>query len=401
MTSSTGPLRVLTFTTLYPNEAQPSEALFVEQRLRQLRATGEVESRVVAPVPWFPFGGRSFGRYSVFARVPGHELRGGIAVDHPRYVVVPKVGMNLAPLLLARGAWPTIRRLRSQFDFDVIDAHFYYPDGVAAAIIARRLGKPLVITARGSDINLYRGFTIPRRWLRWAATQAAASIGVSTALVEAMRDLGFPAERLHVLRNGVDLHRFAPQPRDAARARLGWHTRTLLSVGHLEEIKGHHLAIEALQGLPGWQLVIVGSGEWHERLLQIARQQGVADRVQLVGSVAQQELPLHYSAADLLVLASSREGLPNVLLESLACGTPVIATRVGGSPEVVRAPEAGALLDERSAAAIMAAVRRFEAAPIDREATQRYSRQFDWGPTIAGLLQVLRSASRPAHSTAT
>jgi glycosyltransferase involved in cell wall biosynthesis len=204
-----------------------------------------------------------------------------------------------------------------------------------------------------------------------------------------------------VLRNGVDLHRFAPQPRDAARARLGWHTRTLLSVGHLEEIKGHHLAIEALQGLPGWQLVIVGSGEWHERLLQIARQNGVADRVQVVGSVAQQELPLHYSAADLLVLASSREGLPNVLLESLACGTPVIATRVGGSPEVVRAPEAGALLDERSAAAIMAAVRRFEASPIDREATQRYSRQFDWGPTIAGLLQVLRSASRPAHSTAT
>ena len=150
-------LKTLLFSTLYPSSVRPGHGIFVETRLRELLKSGKVETQVVAPVPWFPINHPIFGSYAKMAATPRLEERNGIRVHHPRYFLPPKVGQNIAPYVLAAGALPTIRRLMSDgFDFDVIDAHFYYPDGVAASIIAEKLGKPFVCTARGSDINLYK-----------------------------------------------------------------------------------------------------------------------------------------------------------------------------------------------------------------------------------------------------
>ncbi|HEX9173229.1 MAG TPA: glycosyltransferase family 4 protein, partial [Telluria sp.] len=147
-------MKILTFSTLFPNSEKPGHGIFVETRLRHLVASGQVEARVVAPVPWFPSAHPRFGQYARQARVPRAELRHGIAVSHPRYPVLPKIGMNVAPLLLAQAVKPAIARLLDEgFDFDLIDAHYFYPDGVAAAMLARHFNKPLVITARGSDIT--------------------------------------------------------------------------------------------------------------------------------------------------------------------------------------------------------------------------------------------------------
>ena len=176
-------MKILTFTTLYPSEARPRHGVFVETRLLHLQRHADVNVRVVAPVPWFPSSADRFGVYASFARTPRHEVRGGNPVHHPRYLAIPHAGMYLHPYTLARAGIREIGVLRrSGYDCDLIDAHYFHPDGVAAAILARRIGKPLVVTARGSDVNLLSQYAVPRRLILWAAKQAQAIITVSAAL---------------------------------------------------------------------------------------------------------------------------------------------------------------------------------------------------------------------------
>ncbi len=391
------PIRLLTFTTLYPNESMPRHGVFVEQRLRKLVASGEAESRVVAPVPWFPFTDRRFGSYADMARVPGAEERHGISVEHPRYLQIPKIGMSAAPALMAAAAFGAMkRRLASGYDFDLIDAHYFYPDGVAAAILARRLGKPVIITARGTDLNLIPRYRLPRRMIQWAASKADGMITVCRALKDTLNDLDVPAERVTVLRNGVDLDLFRPIDRLEARDKLGIdrESRILLSVGLLIDRKGHDIPIRALAELPHVQLLIAGDGEKRGYLEELAVSAGVADRVTFLGSVSHETLKFYFSAADALVLASSREGWANVLLESMACGTPVIASNVWGTPEVVTCSAAGVLMERRTPESFASAFRKLMSQYPDRSATRQYAEQFSWDDTTNGQLDLMRRVIR-------
>jgi glycosyltransferase involved in cell wall biosynthesis len=384
-------VKLLTFSTLYPSAARPAHGIFVETRLRHLLAGGGVESKVVAPVPWFPWSDSRFGRYAAFAATPREEQRHGIEVLHPRYLAIPGIGMSAAPFLLASGAYTAVQDLaRRGYDFGLIDAHYLYPDGVAAILLGKRLGKPVVITARGSDVNLLPRYRLPRRMIRWASRHAAAIVTVARALKDRLVELGVPAERIEVLRNGVDARQFGPVDRELWRRRLGFTRTTLLSVGNLVPLKRHDLAIRSLHLLPEVELVIVGDGPERAALGALARDTGVHDRVRFAGALPQEDLVHYYGSADALVLASSREGWANVLLESMACGTPVVATDVGGTPEAVNAPEAGVLLTEGTPEALAAAVRRLLAAYPDRTATRRHAEAFSWDATTAGQLGLFR-----------
>jgi glycosyltransferase involved in cell wall biosynthesis len=380
-------IRTLLFSTLYPSSARPVHGIFVETRLRELLSRAEVETKVVAPVPWFHSTDPRHGEHARMAATPARETRNGIDVLHPRYLVVPKVGMTLAPALLALAARPALQRLLDEgFDFDLIDAHYYYPDGVAAAWLARQFGKPFTVTARGTDLNLIPQHALPRRMMQWAARRADASIGVCAALVDVLRGWKVEAERLHVMRNGVDLERFRPLSMAAMRRDLDVSGAPLmLSVGHLIERKGHHLAIDGLAALrrdhPDARLVVIGDGPERQTLERHAALRGVAAQVRFVGSVPNAELVRWYSAADLLILASSREGWANVLLEAMACGTPVVATRIWGTPEVVASDTVGRLVDERDGGALAAAVGKLLSSPTDRAAVRRYAEQFSWEQT--------------------
>jgi teichuronic acid biosynthesis glycosyltransferase TuaC len=388
--------RVLLFSSLYPSSARPGHGIFVATRLRQLVAGGAVDARVVAPVPWFFSTDRRFGEYAVMARTPRYEAFDGVETWHPRYLLPPKVGMEIAPFAMAAGAFCSVRRLiRQGFDFDAIDAHYYYPDGVAAALLARHFNKPFVVTARGSDVNIIASHAVPRRLMLWAARRADTSIAVSEALASAMVAIGMTSQRIEVLRNGVDLTRFRSHSQADARRRLGWpDAPTLIAVGNLLESKGQHVALEALASLPDFRLCCVGSGPQAGFLQSLARRLGVAERVLFCGSVAQDLLSLYYSASDILVLPSTREGTPNVVLESLACGTPVVATAVGGIPEVVSTPIAGRLTGDRSAAQLVNAVRDLWAHGIDRQAVRAHASRFGWADTTRGQLDIFR---RLAH----
>ena len=386
------PLRILTFSTLFPNAAQPNHGIFVANRLQHLLESQEVDATVVAPVPWFPSANPRFGAWSRYVKAPAFETRGAVAVHHPRFILIPWVGMSINPSLLYFSALRAIRRLMAEgLDFDLIDAHYVYPDGVAAVWIGRKLGKPVVLTARGSDMTQLPDYVLPRIMIRQALLGADALISVSAALGRRMIDLGAPREKVTTLRNGVDTRVFHPVEREVARATLGWSGRTILSVGALIPRKAHHLTIGALVHLPDIRLVIAGEGAERNNLMTLAARLGVADRVHLPGNIPHAELATYYAAADVSVLASTREGWANVLLESMACGTPVVASDIPGNDEVVSTPEAG-LVVAGTEDGIAAGVRSLLARPPDRERTIRYAQSMSWDETSAGQVRVFAAA---------
>ncbi len=385
-------LRLLTFSTLYPNAARPNHGVFVENRLRHLLASQEAVSTVVAPVPWFPSTHPRAGEWARYAQAPAQETRHGIEVLHPRFPVVPKIGMTAAPFLLYWSMLPFIRRLQNEGrQFDLIDAHYMYPDGVAAVWLGKKLGLPVVVTSRGTDVSLIPQYPLPRRLIQGAIRGAAALVTVSAALKTALVALGAPDQKVTVLRNGVDTSLFRPAAdRDSIRASLGLKRKTLVSVGLLIDRKGHHRTIEAMSHLPEHELLIAGEGPERARLTALIEKLGLTDRVRLLGARPHDTLPALYSAADASVLASSREGWANVLLESMACGTPVVASNIWGNPEVVQTRDAGLIAPENTPEGIAAAVRALFSPLPDRAATRRYAEQFGWEETTSGQLALFR-----------
>lgn len=379
-------MKILTYTSLYPNSIQPSHGIFVERRLQKLCAGFDVDAAVVAPVPWFPLKSKKWGRYSVFARVPLLEQRNGIEISHPRFPVVPKVGAALTPATMTISTASTVSDVgRKIGGIDLIDAHYFFPDGVAAGRIAAKLNVPFVVTARGSDINLIAQSSGPRRAIRQTAKNAAAVIAVSQALANEMECMGIAHEKIHVLRNGVDLNQFRPTDREKTRRKLGIDGPVFISVGQLKEAKGHHIAIEMLLHLNTAILIIVGSGEYEKSLKDLVSKLDLERRVFFEQNLNAEELCRIYSAADALVLMSRREGLPNVVLESIACGTPVIATDVGGIREVIDQPGLGELVNERSSDAAVNGWRALEQRGVDKTMIRKLARAFSWEDTSLAL----------------
>lgn len=386
------PIRLLTFSTLFPHAASPNHGIFVENRLRHLLASKEATSIVLAPVPWFPSQSDRFGTWALHARAPAIESRHGIEIRHPRFPVIPRFGMSAAPWLLYRAMVPQVAGLLAEgHAFDVIDAHYLYPDGVAATWLGQRFGLPVVITARGTDINLIPQFQVPRRLIQRAIRDADALIAVSAALKQALVELGAPAEKVAVLRNGVETDLFRPPlNRAAVRAALGLKGSTLISVGGLIERKGHHRTIEAMRQLPGFELIIAGEGPERVRLSALIAKYRLETRVRLLGPQPHRMLPELYGAADASVLASSREGWANVLLELMACGTPVVAADIWGNPEVVRTSSAGVIYQPNTPDGLAAGVKRLFNALPERAATRAYAEPFSWDETTAGQLALFR-----------
>ncbi len=383
--SSAPPLRVLVFSSLFPSEARPRHGIFVETRLAHLVKDCAIDARVIAPVPWFPSSSPRFGAYAAFAATPRRATRpNGVEVTYPRYAMLPRVGTALQPGSMARAALADAVALqRAGWQPDLIDAHYLYPDSVAAAIVAERLNLPLVITARGTDVNVLAHMRGPGRRILRAAQRAGAVITVSSRLKQALLDLGMAASKVVVLRNGVDPDMFKPTDRHAARARFGFDSQPIaVCVGNLVEEKGFELAIDALVQMQDWQLLIVGDGPARAQLAGHAARAGVASRVRFHPNMAQAELADAYSAADVLLLTSTREGWPNVVLESLACGTPVVAVDVGAVGEMITDPAIGRVVAVRDAVQLAGAVDGLMLSRPERDRTRAHARQFDW-PTIS------------------
>jgi glycosyltransferase involved in cell wall biosynthesis len=368
----------------------PIHGIFVERRLIELRNALKFQSTVIAPVPWFPSTAPIFGQYAGFAHVCDDETRSGITVKHPRYISIPKIGMNIAPKLMARACMPVFQQLQKEWgSISLIDAHYAYPDGVAAAMIAKAFDIPLIITARGSDINLIAEYQSPKRQIVQAADVASRLIAVSDALAEKMRSIGIHSDKIVVLPNGVDLEFFSPGNQDIERQRLGLTGPVLLSAGALKTAKGHDIAIELLTRAPDVTLVVAGGGPDEDKLHSLARQLGVQHRVRFTGRIGPSDLLAYYRAADALVLMSEREGMPNVILESLACGTPVIASPVGGIPEMINKPEVGLLVRQRDVDGLEEAWHELQLDLPQADSVRACAKKYSWDRSIQGLKNVI------------
>jgi teichuronic acid biosynthesis glycosyltransferase TuaC len=351
-------LRVLLFSVVFPNAAQPHYGTFVRERMRGLPEN--VDVRVVAPTPWFPFvSGLRPGLRPV---LPREEVQDGVCVLHPRFLSFPGILKCLDGLLLFLCTLPLLMRLRREERFDVIDAHFVYPEGLAAVLAGLVLRVPVTITLRGM-LPLLVPFRLRRPQLRFALRRAARIVAVSESLKRDAVALGIPAEKVRVIENGIDPDAFHPADRTEARRSLGLpkYGPLLVSVGTLAPRKGFHLVMEAMAKLgkpwPTLRFAVVGGdgpeGAQGAELKALAKRLGIEDRVIFAGPRKSSELGAWYSAADLFVLATAHEGCPNVVLEALACGTPVVATPVGNIPELLAGPDSGIVV-ERTVEAIAA-----------------------------------------------
>jgi glycosyltransferase involved in cell wall biosynthesis len=354
-------MKVLVFTTLYPNNVWPHHGVFIKERMKQFAKLEGCNVKVVAPVPYFPAIKLNW-RWS-FSQVVPSEVRDGIDVYHPRYYMIPRLGMSLYGLMMFLSVLGTVAKVRKSFDFDLIDAHFVYPDGFAAVLLGWFFRKPVVVSARGSDINLYRQFPVIRRLLQFSLENSARVIAVSNALKRAMISLGVPDEKISLIPNGVDIEKFHPSSRVKARKKLDLpaDAKVILSIGHLKSNKGFDLLIKALKILVDEDpeseiyLEIIGDGPSRKELEKLVSILDLDQRVRFRGNMAHDEIHFSYSAADVFCLASEMEGWPNVILESLACGTPVVATSVGGIPEIISSDRIG-LLTERTGVQIAQAI---------------------------------------------
>jgi teichuronic acid biosynthesis glycosyltransferase TuaC len=407
------PLRILSLSTLYPNPARPGLGQFVANSLQAAGRRDDVELTVVNPIGLPPWPLARHAEYAGLDRLPATAVEEGIEVHRPPYRLIPVIGRDSNPGRIVDAVLPLARKLHEARGFDLIDAQYFFPDGPAVAKIARDLGLPFSIKARGADIHMWAGRPSARRQILAAADEAAGLLAVSHALKRDMVALGMPEERIRVHYTGIDHARFAPLPRKQARALISaipelgvWAEGTLLvCTGALIGRKGQRLAIEALARLKdvplpvhrGAHLVLAGKGPDEADLRDLAARLGVADHVQFLGQVSHDLLPQLLSAADALVLPSASEGIANAWIEALACGTPVVIPDVGGAREIVTDCSAGRIV-ERDAAAIAAAIRELVSDPPDQQSVAANTARFSWEANVAELVDYWRNCSRPTAS---
>jgi len=399
-----GRLRVLVVTRCFPNRVEPLTCAFARQQLACLGRLADVE--VIAPVPYLPgaslLGDRT--RAGRLAAVPRHEEIDGLPVRHPRAPYLP--GASRVPGLSALNAPLYTAGLLRSFGavrgrFDVVLGTFLYPDGVGAAALARLSGLPLVLKAHGTDVNVVAGWPSVRPMIRAALRRARASLGVSRPMVEALVRLGAPRDRASLLPNGVDRGLFRPRDRTASRCVLDLPAqgRMVLFVGDLEPEKGVaelHDAWSSLRAVPGppVHLVLVGDGSLTAKLAEASRT--LADpgrgRLILAGRRPLPDVAEHLGACDVLALPSWNEGTPNVVLEALSSGRPVVASRVGGIPDAVPEGRAGLLVHPRDPRDLEAALRAALGRAWDERALLAAAPP-SWEESAARLHEVLLAAA--------
>lgn len=365
--------RVLTLSTLYPDSGRPSFGVFVERQTLALARRDGVEVEVVAAVGLPPWPLTLHPHYRTRAGLAAKELRNGLPVHRPRFRIWPGLSGAGAARALAAAVLPLARALRC----DVIDSEFFWPDGVAAMHLAEALGVPFSVKARGSDIHFWGGRPDVAAQMLEAGGKAGGLLAVSAALKADMAAMGIPGEKIRVHYTGVDLERFRPADRAEAKRGLGVEGPLIVTPGNLVALKGQRIAIEALAEVPDATLLIAGEGPERPALEALIAARGLGSRARLLGSVPPAQMPGLLGAADLMVLPSEREGLANVWIESLACGTPILIADVGGAREVLDRAEAGRLV-ARESGAIAAAAREMLASPPDPAVVRRCAERFSW-----------------------
>lgn len=393
-------LRVLIVTNLFADPFNASRATFNQQQFGRLAK--QVDLTVMVPVSWLevvrkPLAYRGlrrqalerwpFADYVVYWYVPGVGRR-----FHAAFLFLSLLLQRLPTLLLKR--------------WDCLFGSWGYPDAVAVAAIATLTGRPMIAKVHGSDVNVFTREPARRAQICWALNRSRQVVAVSQALADRLAELGVDPARTTVLYNGVDPVRFHPVSRGEARRALGFgdDEQVILYVGNVLASKGCMDLLEAfgrLRGrVPGLTLVYVGAGPLVRELAARAASMGVTERVRFAGRLAHEQIVQWFGAADVFCLPSHAEGVPNVVLESMACGTPVVSTLVGGIPEVL--PDfAGLMVPAQDPAALEEALFTALHTDWDAERIVEHARSFDWDKNVTRLRELIEQAVQRAKAPLT
>ena len=388
-------LNVLMLSTLFPDISRPNFGVFVERQARELASRAEATVTVVAPVGLPPWPLSLSARYAPLRALPRKERWRELTVYRPTFPIIPKFGGRTNVITMTRAILPLVRRLHAQTPFDVIDASFFFPDGPVAQRLSKALGIPYSVKARGADIHHWGTQRSTRKMVRAAGDQAAGLLAVSDAMRRSMARMGMDADKIRVHYTGVDLDTFELSDRAAAKEALDFSGPVVLCVGALIPRKGQELLVRALPALPDVTLLLAGQGQYRRTLENLAQELGVERRVGFLGSVPHHKLPRIFAAADVMALPSASEGLANAWVESLACGTPIVISDVGGARELLDRPEAGQIVD-RDPQAIAAAIRAILDDPPAPETVREAALRFTWAANGDALLAHLQGIAASA-----
>ena len=388
-------LNVLMLSTLFPDISRPNFGVFVERQARELASRAEADVTVIAPLGIPPWPLSLAPQYAQLRALPRKERWRELTVHRPTFPIIPKVGGRTNVWTMTRAILPLVKKLHAQRPFDVIDASFFFPDGPVAQRLSRALGIPYSVKARGADIHHWGTQRGTRAMVRQAGNEAAGLLTVSGAMRRSMAKMGMDADKIRVHYTGVDLDTFEITDRAAAKATLGFDGPVVLCVGALIPRKGQDLLVRALPLLPDVTLLLAGQGQYRRNIESLAQELGVDRRIGFLGSVPHHKLPRIFAAADVMALPSASEGLANAWVESLACGTPIVISDVGGARELLDRPEAGQIV-AREPEAIAAAIRAILDHPPEQEKVREAALRFTWaanGDALLAHLQGIAAAS--------
>lgn len=378
-------MRILTLATLYPNPSKPNFGIFVARQAQYLHALPDVSVTVINPVSLPPFPLSKLQRFRYAAQLTSGAQEGLSASETGNQPPIHRVAFQSMPGMaarnnagaIARAVIPLAKQLHRLQPFDLVDAEFFFPDGPAAALIAKALGIPYTIKARGADIHYWGTQAASSKQIGPAAEGAAALIAVSKALADDMAAMGMERGKIHVHYTGCDQQRFHPQAQPIIALPFGDNTPYSVTVGALIPRKNPHLIIEALQNIPDLHHVFAGDGEERQKLEMQAAELGLGQRVHFLGSVPHDALPGLLAGAQMLVLPSQSEGLANAWVEALACGTPIIISEAGGARELISNPMAGRIVEQQPDA-IAAAMRELMDERPDTQQVRATVAHFTW-----------------------
>ena len=418
-------MKILVITNLFPNNKEPNRGVFNRQQVAELAKLCEVE--VVAPVAWHRARGIAEEEPLILTLSPegrGNKGEGDLTVYHPRYFMVPKIGRALYGFFFYLGIIRKVREIYKTFKFDMILATWAYPDGFGAALVSNALKKPLVIKVHGSDVNITSEYFLRRKMMVYAFKRAQKIIAVSSALKQKITELGIPGRKIEVITNGVDTGLFKPMDKIECRKKLNLplDKKIILFVGNLEKVKGIDLLVEAMRGLPeDVYLVVVGKGSLKNTLMSNSRHcervkrtkqsyeiaslafgllamtkeksltmaHEMEDRIWFFGARPHDEIPVWMNAADVFCLPSRNEGCPNVILEALACGTPIAASNAGGIPELIKSKEFGILVSTEDSNALEQGINRCLASGRDKNKSRDSVLNMSWQKNAEQIFNLL------------
>lgn len=343
-------MKIVLLSNLFPNPVEPVRGMFNFHIAKHLVSLGH-KVTVVSPLPYFPAikALQRMQTWYKFSQIPTDAVWGDVRALYPKYPMIPKISDALQAFFMIPVLFKVLSSLQRSEGIDVVNAHYLYPDGVAACKVCNWLNIPIVLSALGSDVNVLAGKQSVSAQIKHALSDCSAITAVSEDLATKMKTMGNFHGKIHVFPNGVDLSLFAIRDKKVEREKAGWPAdkKVILYVGRLSPEKGVDCLLEAARILKREQtnitIIVIGGGAEEKRLKALSETLGLTDTVRFLGEQSPAEINRFLGLADLLCLPSIREGCPNVILEAFASGRPVVGSQVGGIPEMINNGENGFL----------------------------------------------------------